>query len=134
MNTKWYKDTRQRKLILLILKNTRSHPTADSIYDEARKTIPHISKGTVYRNLAILKERGEITELKIDETVARYEIKQNSHYHFRCEQCGKVIDINMPVEESMNHKVSRETGFQVNSHLLEFRGLCRECLRSSGKC
>ena len=134
MNTKLYKNTRQRKLVLSILKNTRSHPTADLIYDEAKKTIPHISKGTVYRNLAILQERGEVTELKIDGTIARYEVKQNPHYHFRCEQCDNVIDLNMPVEETLNHKAGSETGFQINSHLLEFHGLCNKCLQSSEKC
>jgi Fur family peroxide stress response transcriptional regulator len=50
--------TKQKEAILRILKDTRSHPTADSIYEEVRKEIPHISKGTVYRNLRILQESG----------------------------------------------------------------------------
>ena len=84
------RDTKQREAILKILRNTRSHPTADQIYDEVRKDIPNISKGTVYRNLQVLEEDGAITELKINGTQSRYEVKQESHYHFRCENCGCV--------------------------------------------
>jgi Fur family transcriptional regulator, peroxide stress response regulator len=133
MNTNTYKETRQRELILFILKGTRSHPTADWIYDEARKKISNISKGTVYRNLTILLERGEIAELNLSGTVTRYEIKQPSHYHFRCELCGKVMDVNMPVAEDLNRKAAEETGFRVNHHQLEFRGICRDCRQISEK-
>jgi Fur family transcriptional regulator, peroxide stress response regulator len=127
MNTKFYKETRQRELILAILKGTHAHPTADGIYEEARKKIPRISKGTVYRNLAILSKIGEIVELNLDGTNTRYEVKQSSHYHFRCEQCGKVEDVNIPFSEELNDKASDATGYMVTSHQLEFRGLCKEC-------
>ncbi len=133
MNTNKYKETKQRELILLILEGTRNHPTADWIYDEARKKIPNISKGTVYRNLAILLERGEIAELNLSGTITRYEIKQPSHYHFRCELCGKVMDVNIPVAEALNRKAGEETGFKVKYHQLEFRGICKDCQQLSTK-
>jgi Fur family transcriptional regulator, peroxide stress response regulator len=122
-----FKQTKQRELILLILQGTGSHPTADWIYDEARKKMPQISKSTVYRNLGILLERGEIATLNLSGTITRYEIKQRLHYHFRCEQCGKVCDLEDPVEEDLDRKVEKKTGFQVNYHQIEFRGLCQEC-------
>ena len=65
--------TRQREAILNVLRATDTHPTADWIYDEVRKTIPGLSKGTVYRNLKILQEAGEISELNISGTVSRFE-------------------------------------------------------------
>jgi Fur family transcriptional regulator, peroxide stress response regulator len=127
MNTKIYKNTRQRKLILLILKGTRAHPTADWIYEEARKKIPRISKGTVYRNLTILIEKGEIKELNLSGTITRYEAKQPFHYHFRCEQCGKIEDVNIAVFEELNHQAGEATGYKVTYHQLEFRGFCENC-------
>jgi Fur family transcriptional regulator, peroxide stress response regulator len=133
MNIKKYKETKQRALILQILSGTRTHPTADWIYEKARKKIPTISKGTVYRNLAILLERGEIAELNLSGTVSRYEIRQPSHYHFRCEQCGKVGDVNVPEMQELNRAASDLTGFKVTHHQLEFRGLCRDCQEKSGK-
>jgi Fur family transcriptional regulator, peroxide stress response regulator len=133
MNTKIYKNTRQRELVLSILKRTRAHPTADWIYEEARKKFPRISKATIYRNLAILSERGEIKELNLSGTITRYEAKQPFHYHFRCEKCGKVEDVNIPVSEELNHRAEEATGNKVTYHQLEFRGLCENCKKLSGK-
>jgi Fur family transcriptional regulator, peroxide stress response regulator len=129
-----FKETRQRELILLILQGTTSHPTADWIYDEARKKMPQISKSTVYRNLGILLERGEITALNLNGTITRYEIKQNPHYHFRCEQCGQVFDLQHPVKEDLDRKVEANTGFKVKYHQLEFRGICQECQKQQASC
>ena len=119
--------TKQREMILRILRNTKAHPTADLIYKEVRKEIPNISKGTVYRNLQILQEDGGITELNLSGTVSRFEIKQESHYHFRCEQCGRVIDLDEPVNNELDERVAKRTGFKVSYHQLGFRGLCKDC-------
>ena len=128
MNTnKKFKETKQRELILLILRDFRSHPTADWIYDEARKKMPQISKSTIYRNLGILLERGEIAALNLSGTITRYEMKQKPHYHFRCEQCGQIFDLEDPVKEDLDRKVEANTGFQIKYHQLEFRGFCKEC-------
>ena len=121
------RETKQREAILRLLRNTRSHPTVDQIYDEVRKDIPNISKGTVYRNLKILREVGEISELNLNGTVSRYEGNQKNHYHFRCEKCGRVFDLDEPVNRELNENVVKRTGFKVLYHQLEFRGLCRDC-------
>jgi Fur family peroxide stress response transcriptional regulator len=121
------RDTKQREAILKVLRNTRSHPTADQIYDQVRKDIPNISKGTIYRNLHILQEDGVIGELKTDNSQSRYEFKIGSHYHFRCEKCRKVIDLDEPVDKALDERVSKKTGFTVSHHQTEFRGLCKDC-------
>jgi Fe2+ or Zn2+ uptake regulation protein len=109
------------------LSNTISHPTADQIYDEVRKEIPNISKGTVYRNLQVLREDGFISELNLNGTLSRFEVKQESHYHFRCEKCGRVFDLDEPVDRELDEKISKQTGFRVSHHQTEFRGLCKDC-------
>ena len=121
------RETRQREAILNILRDADSHPTADQIYDEVRKTIPNISKGTVYRNLKILKDTGKISELNLDGTVSRYEDKKDGHYHFRCEKCGRIFDLDEPVNHALDLKIAKQTGFTVSYHQLEFRGLCKAC-------
>jgi Fe2+ or Zn2+ uptake regulation protein len=121
------RETRQREAILGILQHTDSHPTADWIYDEVRKVIPNISKGTVYRNLKILREDGKISELKLSCEVSRYEGNQENHYHFRCEKCGRVFDLDEPVNREIDESVAKRTGFKVSYHQLEFRGICKEC-------
>ena len=121
------RETKQREAILNILRQTDSHPTADRVYEEVRKVIPNISKGTVYRNLRILRDMGVISELNLSGTVSRYEGSKESHYHFRCEKCGRVFDLDEPVNNEMDARVARRTGFKVSYHQLEFRGLCRDC-------
>jgi Fur family peroxide stress response transcriptional regulator len=121
------RDTKQREAILNVLHGANSHPTADWVYDEVRKVIPNISKGTVYRNLKILREDGKISELNLSGTVSRYEGNQKNHYHFRCEKCGRVFDLDEPVNNELNEKISKRTGFKVSYHQLEFRGLCKDC-------
>jgi len=123
------RNTRQREIILSILRSTRSHPTADWIYEEAKKEIPHISKGTVYRNLRVLQENGQVSELNLGGAESRFEARQQNHYHFRCERCGRVIDVDEPVDTELDRKVAGRTGLKISYHQLEFRGLCQDCQR-----
>jgi Fe2+ or Zn2+ uptake regulation protein len=121
------RETKQREAILRVLTNTRSHPTADWIYEEVKKEIPNISKGTVYRNLQVLQESGFVSELNLNGTLSRFEAKRERHYHFRCEQCGRVIDVDQPVDRDLDQKVADRTGLKISYHQLEFRGICHDC-------
>ena len=121
------RETKQREAILNVLRGADSHPTADRVYDEVRKVIPNISKGTVYRNLKILREDGKISELILSGSVSRYEGNQENHYHFRCEKCGRVFDLEEPVNKELDERIAKRTGFKVSYHQLEFRGLCKDC-------
>jgi Fur family peroxide stress response transcriptional regulator len=125
------RETKQREAVLRVLRNTKSHPTADWIYEEVKKEIPNISKGTVYRNLQVLQEKGAVSELNLNGTLSRFEAKQESHYHFRCEQCGQVIDVEQPVDRDLDQMVARRTGLKISYHQLEFRGVCRDCQQQS---
>jgi len=128
MNTdKWRRNTRQKQLIFNVIESAGGHPTAENIYLQARKFMPHISQGTIYRNLKTLIEEDKITELNLRGTVSRYEIKKTAHYHFRCEQCGRVIDLSRAVDSRLNKTVEKETGLKIREHQLEFRGLCHVC-------
>lgn len=119
--------TRQREAVLEVLRTSHSHPTADWVYEEVKKALPRISKGTVYRNLKMLCKSGEISELDLSGATRRFEGRQESHYHFRCQRCGEVFDLNEPVNHDLDSRIEEQTGFTVAYHHLEFRGLCRDC-------
>lgn len=121
--------TRQRKIILETLKNTTSHPTADWVYDQVREKLPNISLGTVYRNLKVLKEMGEIMELDYGSTYSRFDGNPRNHYHFVCNSCNKVMDIDMPIEHSLNEKAQKNNKVKILNHRLEFYGYCEKCNR-----
>lgn len=119
--------TRQKKVIMELLEGTKSHPTADWVYEEARKILPDISLGTVYRNLRVLTETGVIQELNYGSTYSRYDGNPELHYHFVCNICGRVLDIPLEVQECLNQKVEDATGWIVEQHRLEFSGICGGC-------
>ncbi len=119
--------SKQKETILRLVKGMTSHPTADYVYEEVRREIPNISLGTVYRNLRLLQQEGKILELGLAGTISRFDGNVQDHYHFRCEQCGRIFDVDEPVDVESNGRVSRKTGFKVSNHRLEFRGLCKDC-------
>lgn len=120
------RQTRQRKVILEVLRSTTSHPTADWIYIRARRKIPHISLGTVYRNLDLLTQQGEIRRLDYG-VQNRFDGNSSNHYHFSCNDCGKVFDVDEPIHKKINQRVAQKTGFDIFYHQIEFYGKCREC-------
>jgi Fe2+ or Zn2+ uptake regulation protein len=125
--------SKQKETILKALKGTDSHPTAEDIYEQVKREIPHISLGTVYRNLKLLKQGGDIIELDLTGTLSRFDGHTQPHYHFRCEQCGRIFDVDEPVHKAIDSRVAQRTGLKVTYHRLEFRGLCHHCQRSNSK-
>ncbi len=119
--------SKQRDAILRVLMGTTSHPTAEWIYEQVKKEIPNISLGTVYRNLRLMKQQGEILELEQSGTFGRFDGNASNHYHFRCEGCGRVFDVDEPVVSEIDERIARKTGFKVSYHRLEFCGICRDC-------
>lgn len=119
--------SRQRELLLAVLRDTRSHPTATDIYDEMRRRKSKVSLGTVYRNLAMLTETGEILRIDTDQDSVHYDGFTHPHYHFVCKECGKVSDLSIsPL--SMEAEVEKETGGVVAGHTLLFYGKCKNCI------
>jgi Fur family peroxide stress response transcriptional regulator len=119
--------SKQKDSILRVVKGTNSHPTAEWIFEQVRREIPNISLGTVYRDLKLLKQEGEISELDLAGTPSRFDGIVPNHYHFRCEQCGHIFDMDEPVNEEIDKRIIQKTGFPVSHHVLEFRGLCKDC-------
>ncbi len=122
-----YKRSQQREKIYQILKSTRSHPTADWIYEKLKPKFPRLSLGTVYRNLNILVEQGKVRRITFGSTFDRFDANIKPHYHFICVGCGAIIDLDMPVKEELEDEVEKLTGFQVRYHTVEFYGLCDKC-------
>ena len=125
-----YRMTKQKRVILEVLKNTKSHPTADWVYDKVKKKIPNISLGTVYRNLNILKSQGEIMELNYGKGFSRFDGNPSNHYHFTCDLCGRILDVETPVVSYIEEEVIKTMGVKVHSHRLEFYGACQDCITS----
>ena len=89
------KRSRQREMIKSFLMGRKDHPTADVIYSNLKQQDPNLSLGTVYRNLTLLSDMGEILRLRVGDGVDHFDADTSEHYHFVCTECGSVIDLDM---------------------------------------
>ncbi len=121
--------TRQRQVILEVLRKHNTHPTADEIYAMVRRRLPRISLGTVYRNLEILSDLGEIQTLELSGHQKRFDGNPNKHYHIRCVGCGRVDDVPLAPMAQLENQLYGSTVYTIIGHRLEFTGLCPECSR-----
>ena len=116
--------SRQRELITEIIKGRKDHPTADMIYQSAREIEPNISLGTVYRNLKLLSDEGDILTLETVDKKIHYDGDVSRHSHFICEKCGKIIDLFNPAKTP---KELIELGLTVTGEKCIYYGLCEDC-------
>ena len=127
-----YRMTRQRQIILEELRKVDCHPSADEVYEMVRKRLPRISLGTVYRNLEILSDLGEIQKLELGGDLKRFDRIPNKHYHIRCMKCGRVDDAPIAPLNQVEDELYGATVYTIIGHRLEFEGLCPQCSKTSG--
>ena len=117
----------RRDTVLDILKSTVQHPTAAWIYENARKKIPNISLGTVYRNLADLQENGDIIAITTGDGTVHYDARVTDHAHFYCNCCHSVIDVFLDSADDINVKAENQLGCKVIRQQIVFYGCCKNC-------
>ncbi len=122
--------TRQRQGILEELRKTDTHPSADELFGRVRKQMPRISLGTVYRNLEILSELGEIQTIEMAGSLKRFDAIATNHYHIRCVDCDRLVDAPLEVSKTLENAVQAHTDFYILDHKIEFEGLCPDCRRA----
>lgn len=121
--------TRQRAVILEVLRGVKTHPTADEVYNLVRQQIPKVSLGTVYRNLEILADSYEIKKIESAGSQKRFDGDMSLHQHVRCVECGKIGDVMPPVPLPLNG-LPTVVGFNINQARVEFEGICQNCSAS----
>ncbi len=118
--------TAPRRLILAVVRDTDVHPTAEWVHAEVRRRLPRVSLGTVYRNLRLLARQGFLAVIQQGPS-ARFDARVGRHHHFTCAGCGRIFDLEEPVDRRLEARVSARTGFQVSHHRIEFYGHCTAC-------
>lgn len=126
--------SKQREIMLNVLKDRKDHPTAQMLYEDVKKQLPQIGIATVYRNIADLVEEGIITKIRTkDGGPDRFDVNIEPHYHFECLECKKVYDIYLDSEIynelSDNIKtIIRKIGAEVTDTDIMIRGICKKCI------
>lgn len=122
------KYSRQREIVKKALAGRTDHPTAEDIYQVVHKIDANISLATVYRNLNLLSDMGEISRVSFCGASDRFEERTDEHFHHVCTKCGKVQDLTIKAPfGKMDDLIKQETGAKVDKHDLIAYGVCKEC-------
>ncbi|MEA4911689.1 MAG: transcriptional repressor [Oscillospiraceae bacterium] len=126
------RSTVQRRLVLETVRRLRDHATADEVYDAIKKEHPSVSRATVYRNLNLLAQSGEIKRVEVPNGADRFDHRTQNHYHAECLRCGKLIDVDMEYMESLENRIADPKGFEYLGHDILFKGFCEDCRSDNG--
>lgn len=125
---KQLRNTAQRALVLDAVRTSRDHPTAEKIFLRVSEKAPQISLGTVYRNLSLLSELGEILRISSPYGPDHFDFNLENHYHFFCSECHEVYDV---PSDLVPHKKDlmqpRNCGFEIADFSLSYYGVCPHC-------
>mgnify|MGYP003305315196 CR=1 FL=1 len=119
------KSSKQRDAVLANLQSRYDHPTAEDIFLSVKDVIPTISLATVSRNLKLLEGEGLILKIPTGDS-DRFDGHTHEHYHFTCNGCGKVLDLDLKEDVSAESLI-RSPYPLVTGYELMFFGICNQC-------
>ncbi len=131
LQEKSYKITPQRQMILkVLLDNADKHLSAEEVHYIAKQRDPEIGLATVYRTLEILDNINILHKIDFGDGCIRYEFSDkdaHNHHHLICINCGRVIEFNDDLLETLETWIEKKTKFEVTNHQLKFFGYCKDC-------
>lgn len=120
--------TKQRQTVLQVIHESEKHLTANEVFDDARRLLPSISFATVYNSLRYLKNEGLIGEVRFGTDATRYDRKLTRHDHALCNNCGKLVDLELPITAGLLEEAAARSKFRAESIEFTLRGLCPACV------
>lgn len=130
------KYTRQRELILKTLYECNDHFMPEHLYHVLKQSFPELNIGiaTVYRTLNLLEESGLATSLSFGVAGKKFELANKPHHdHMICKSCGLIIEFQNEKIEHLQLEIARAHQFKITSHLMQLRGLCKQCAKNEKK-
>ena len=126
-----YKITPPRLAVLEVIQREGEHLNPNEILRQAQAIHRQTSRATVYRTLELLTHLGIVRPIYVGEQGPTYIRAEGGHHHLVCSHCGKIVDFDQCAADTMQHELEVRFDFQIQSHLLEFYGLCAACQRAA---
>ena len=117
------RETKQRAVILDVLRQLVTHPTADEVHQAVKRRLPRISIATVYRNLDLLSRLGTILKIEVGG-MRRFDANTSNHHHVRCVRCGRMEDTEVRGITQIDYDAK---GYTFIGHRIELLGVCPRC-------
>jgi Fur family peroxide stress response transcriptional regulator len=121
--------TKQREVVLEVIRASRTHLTANEVFAGAKERLPSISFATVYNSLRYLREAGHIAEIQFGNGASRFDRLTSRHDHALCTRCGALVDIEMKLPSRLIGEAVERSRFRPESLEFTLRGVCPECLK-----
>lgn len=119
--------TKQREVVLQVIREELEHLTANEVFDKAKQILPSISFATVYNSLRYLKDSGLIAEISFGNGASRFDSMTSRHDHAICTKCGKLVDMELELPAEIVNQAAEFSKFKPESLELTLRGLCPDC-------
>jgi Fe2+ or Zn2+ uptake regulation protein len=123
-----YRTTRPRRAVIdAVLARTRPF-TAEQIVGDLKATEPSLGRATVYRTLEILASVDVLTRLLQPGGNPAYVVGAPGHrHHLVCSACGSTVAFTLCPVDELEQRLTRDTNYTIQGHLLEVFGLCPAC-------
>ena len=123
------RNSKQRTLVLDVLKASHEHPNAEEVYLAVKQQLPDISLGTVYRNLNLLEETGQIIRIQTGIGGDRFDAVTRMHPHLICTECGGVSDLDCQIdkETELLRQALQTSGAQIQDVQIRAWCICGRC-------
>ena len=127
------KYSRQRESIKNYLVSTHEHPTADDVYTHVKKEFPNVSLSTIYRNLNLLADIGEVIKITAPDGRDRFDVNLHPHHHFFCTCCERILDLDIDLNSvsTLQDIASKNFDGMIESSSVTFYGKCKNCIEKS---
>lgn len=119
--------TPQRLVIARVMEELDRHVTAEMVFSEVSTRMPGVSLPTVYATLDLLDELGLVHRVATEGGTVVFDPRTDAHHHLVCRGCGKIIDVDAPIQPDAVLTAARDAGFTPDDAQVTVRGLCRDC-------
>jgi Fur family ferric uptake transcriptional regulator len=122
-----HKLTSPRQAVIDVLENHGEHLSHSQILEEGKEIYPKLSRATVYRTMELLCQLNLVRPLYLSDATQRFISAAGGHHHLICSRCGDIIEFDHCTADHLAQQLAEQYGYQIQSHLLEFQGLCPGC-------
>ena len=119
--------TSQRLVIHRLLRERAGHVSADDVLAAVADRLPNVSLPTVYATLELLEELGLVRRVGFVGGRVLYDSRLDEHHHAACSVCGRVEDVDAPVDVAPAVEAAGRAGFAELRAGLVVSGVCRDC-------
>lgn len=122
-------DTKQKELILDIIKNEKKEFTIKDIFNKLKG---NVGLTTIYRLVEELEKENLLSKSINESNKAYYQYlekcDEENHFYLKCNNCKKMIHIDCNCIEELSNHIKNEHCFKLNKEKIIINGLCSNCL------